>query len=57
MRKLRPLMLDPHWIRIGILVDRFLERKANPRRHYIGQPILYGGTFVIIAVSVWLRHR
>ena len=38
------------------VVDRFLE-EGDPRRYYIGQPILYGGTFVIIAVSVCLQHR
>jgi hypothetical protein len=38
------------------LVDRFLE-EGNPRRYYVSQAILYGGTFVIIALSVWLRHR
>jgi hypothetical protein len=44
---------------IGLLlrsgIDRFLE-EDDPRRYYVGQAILYGGTFVIIAVSVWLRH-
>jgi len=38
------------------VVDRFLE-KVDPCRHYISQAILYGGTFLIIAVSVWLQHR
>jgi hypothetical protein len=38
------------------LVDRFLE-EGDPRRYYISQAILYSGTFLIIAVSVWLRHR
>jgi hypothetical protein len=38
------------------LVDRFLE-EGDPRRYYVSQAILYGGTFLIIAVSVWLRHR
>jgi hypothetical protein len=38
------------------VAGRFLE-KGDPRRCYVSQATLYGGTFVIIAVSVWLRHR
>jgi hypothetical protein len=38
------------------VVDRFLE-EGDPRRYYISQAILYGSTFVIIAMTVWLRHR
>ena len=45
---------------IGLLVrseeDRFLE-EGDPRRYYVGQAILYGGTFLLIALSVWLRQR
>jgi hypothetical protein len=40
MRKLRPLMLDPHWIRIGILVDRFLEEgQSAPPLHRPTDPL------------------
>jgi hypothetical protein len=28
----------------------------DPRR-LIAQGLLYGGTFIVIAVSLWLRHR
>jgi len=38
------------------LHDRFLA-EDDPRRFYIAQVVLYGGTFIVIAVSVWLRHR
>jgi hypothetical protein len=31
------------------VVDRVLE--GDPRRYYVSQSILYGGTFLIIAVS------
>jgi hypothetical protein len=34
------------------VVDRFFE-DGDPRRYYVSQEILYGGTFVTIAVSVW----
>jgi hypothetical protein len=29
----------------------------DPRRQLIAQVLLYGGTFVVVAVSVGLRHR
>jgi hypothetical protein len=38
------------------VVNRFLE-EGDPRRQLIAQAILYGWTFVVIALSVWLRHR
>jgi uncharacterized membrane protein YcfT len=38
------------------VVNRFLE-EGDPRRQLIAQAILYGGTFVVIALSVQLRHR
>ena len=38
------------------LVGRYLP-KNDPRRQLIAQAMLYGGTFIVIAVSVWLRHR
>jgi hypothetical protein len=38
------------------IVDRYLA-KNDPRRLYIAQAILYGGVFVLVALSVWLRHR
>jgi hypothetical protein len=37
------------------VVDRFLN-EDDPRRFYIVQAVLYGGAFIVIAVSVWLRH-
>ena len=38
------------------LVGRYLPEN-DPRRQLIAQAMLYGGTFIVIAVSVWLRHR
>jgi hypothetical protein len=38
------------------LIDRVLS-EDDPRRFYVAQILLYGGTFIAIAVSVWLRHR
>jgi hypothetical protein len=38
------------------VIDRFIA-EGDPRRLYIAQAILYGGAFVIVALSVWLRHR
>jgi DMSO reductase anchor subunit len=37
-------------------LDRFLP-EDDPRRQLIAQAMLYGGMFVVIALSVWLRHR
>jgi hypothetical protein len=55
-----PLFVIAATLAIGLLlrsvVNRFLE-EGDPRRYYISQAILYGGTFLIIAVSVWLQHR
>jgi len=55
-----PLFAIAAALAIGLMlrsvVDRFLE-EGDPRRYYVSQAILYGGTFAIIAVSVWLRHR
>jgi len=33
------------------LLDRFLA-EDDPRRFYIAQVLLYGGTFIVIAASV-----
>jgi hypothetical protein len=56
----RTLLAGVAALGIGLLVrsavDRFLE-EGDPRRYYVSQEILYGGTSLIIAVSVWLRHR
>jgi hypothetical protein len=44
----------------GLALRRFLSRwlpADDPRRQLIAQVLLYGGTFIGIAVSVWLRHR
>ena len=38
------------------LIGRYLP-EDDPRRQLIAQAMLYGGTFIVIAVSVWLRHR
>jgi hypothetical protein len=38
------------------LIDRFLA-EDDPRRLYLAQVLLYGGTFIVIAASVWLRQR
>jgi hypothetical protein len=38
------------------LLDRFLA-EDNLRRFYIAQAMLYGGTFIVIAASAWLRRR
>jgi hypothetical protein len=38
------------------LIGRYLP-EGDPRRQLIAQAMLYGGTFIVIAVSVWLRHR
>jgi hypothetical protein len=38
------------------IVDRFLA-EGDPRRFYIAQVILYGSTFIAIAVSVWAGTR
>jgi hypothetical protein len=57
---LLPVLTGLAALAIGLLVrnvvDRFLE-EGDPRRYYVSQAILYGGTFVISAVSVWLQHR
>jgi hypothetical protein len=33
------------------------QSPGDPRRQLIAHAMLYGGTFIVIAVSVWLRHR
>jgi hypothetical protein len=38
------------------LIGRFLP-EDDPRRQLIAQAMLYRGTFIIIAMSVWLRHH
>jgi hypothetical protein len=39
------------------LVQRlFQKEEGDPRRSYVSQAILYRGTFVIIAMTVWLKH-
>jgi hypothetical protein len=37
-------------------VDRYLD-EGDPRRQLIAQALLYGGTFVVIALSLLLRRR
>jgi hypothetical protein len=55
-----PFFLAAAALGIGLalrsLIDRFLA-EDDPRRFYIAQVLLYGGTFVVITASVWLRHR
>jgi hypothetical protein len=55
-----PLFIAAAALAIGLalrsLIDRFLA-EDDPRRFYIAQVLLYGGTFAAIAASVWLRHR
>jgi hypothetical protein len=38
------------------VVGRYLA-EDDPRRQLVAQVLLYAGTFIVIAVSVWLRHR
>jgi hypothetical protein len=55
-----PLVIAALGLAIGLtlrrLIDRFLD-DSDPRRQLIAQAILYAGAFVVIAVSVWVRHR
>jgi hypothetical protein len=38
------------------LVGRYMA-EDDPRRQLVARVLLYTGTFVAIAASVWLRHR
>ena len=55
-----PLYAAAGALAIGLMfrrvVDRFLE-EDDPRRQLIAQAMLYGGLFVAVVASVWLRHR
>jgi hypothetical protein len=55
-----PLFVAAVALAIGLVlrrvVDRFLK-EGDPRRELIAQALLYGGTFVVVAGSLWLRHR
>jgi len=55
-----PLFIAAAAVAVGLMlrsvVDRFLA-EDHPRHFCIAQAPLYDGTFVIIAVSVCLRHR
>jgi hypothetical protein len=55
-----PLFIAAAALAVGLalrsLIDRFLA-EDDPRRFYLAQVLLYGGTFIVIAASVWLRHR
>jgi hypothetical protein len=45
---------------VGLALRRFLGRwlpEDDPRRQLIAQAMLSAGTFIVIAVSVWLRRR
>jgi hypothetical protein len=37
-------------------LDRSILDEDDPRRSHIAQVLLYSGTFIVIAASVWLRH-
>jgi hypothetical protein len=44
----------------GLALHRFIGRwlpEGDPRRQLIAQVLLYAGSFVLIAVSIWVRHR
>jgi hypothetical protein len=44
----------------GLALRGFVGRwllEGDPRRQLIAQVILYVGAFVVIAVSIWARHR
>jgi hypothetical protein len=55
-----PLFVAAAALAIGLalrrVIDSFLD-EDDPRRQVMAQALLYGGTFVVIALSVWLRHR
>ena len=57
---LAPLFIAAAALALGLalrsLIDRFLA-EDDPRRFYLAQVLLYGGTFIAIAGSEWLRHR
>jgi hypothetical protein len=38
------------------VVGRYLA-EDDPRRQRVAQVLLYAGTFIVIAASVWLRRR
>ena len=44
----------------GLVLRKALYRflpADDPRWMFIAQVLLYGGTFIVIAVSIWVRHR
>ena len=55
-----PLFIAAATLAVGLalrkLIDRFLDEN-DLRRQLIAQALLYGGTFVVIALSLLLRHR
>jgi hypothetical protein len=55
-----PLFIAAAALAIGLalrsLIDRFLA-EDDPRRFYLAQAMLRGGTFIVVALSIWLRHR
>jgi hypothetical protein len=55
-----PLFIAAAALAIGLalrsFIDCFLD-EDDPRRFYIAQVLLNGGTFIVIAASVWLRHH
>jgi hypothetical protein len=45
---------------LGLLLRRVVNRflgEGDPRRRLLAQAMLYGGLFVVLVASVWLRHR
>jgi hypothetical protein len=56
----RALVVTAAAVVMGLALRKFLGRwlpEDDPRRQLIAQAMLYGGTFIVIAASVWLRHR
>jgi hypothetical protein len=46
-------------VALALGLRRFVDRleQDDPRQQLIARALLYGGTFVVIAMSVRLRHR
>jgi hypothetical protein len=55
-----PLYVAAGALAVGLalrrVVDRFLD-EGDPRRQLLAQLILYGGLFIVLLVSAWMRHR
>jgi hypothetical protein len=43
---------------LPLVMNRTLPGEVtDPRRQLIAESILYGGIFIVVAGSVWLRHH